>query len=125
MCRCQRHGQQRVRTEACLGLGTIGGNHRGIEARLVGHVAAHGQRGQLAIHIGHGLLHALAKIAASVAIAQLHGFAAASAGARRHRRTAQHAVLEDDVGFDSGVATGVDNFAAKDAGNLRHVRSSS
>ena len=52
---CQRHGQQSIGAETRLRLGTIGGDHRRIEARLVRHVAADGQRGELAIHIGHGL----------------------------------------------------------------------
>ena len=123
--RRQRDRQQGIRAETRLGLRAIRGDHRGVQPGLVCHVAAHRQRGEFAVHISHGLLHALAKVAAGIAVAQFHGFTAAGAGTRGHGRTAEHAVFQHNIGFDGGVATGVDDFAANNAGNLRHVRSSS
>ena len=74
-----------------------------------------------AVHGGDGLLHALAEIAALVAVAQLDRLMRAGGRARRHRRAADRTVFENDIDLDRGVAAAVQDFAADDVNNGGHV----
>ena len=78
--------------------------------------------GYFAIHGGNGFDHAPAEIAGLVAIAQFDGFLGAGGGARRHHRAAETAVGQRDLGFDGGIAAGVEDFAGVDLGDRGHVR---
>src|SRR6185503_3814532 len=68
------------------------------------------------------LADALAVIARLVAVAQLDRFVGAGRGARGHRRPAHRAVLKDDVDLNRRVAAAVENLAADNVDDCRHLR---
>ena len=65
-----------------------------------------------------GVVGALAEIAGFVAIPQLDGFVLAGGCAGGNRRAAHAAVGEPNIGFNGGVAAGVENLAANDFGDF-------
>src|SRR5438876_1220204 len=82
-------------------------------------------RGDRLLDVPHGAPHALAPVALTVAVAQLHGLALAGGGARRHRGPPPRPRLELDVHLDGGVAARVEDLPGVDVGDGRHVSSSS
>jgi hypothetical protein len=81
--------------------------------------AQHGL-GDFGVDVLHGLEHALAQVAALVAVAQLDGLAAAGGGARRHGGAAHGAGFQQHVAFDGGVAAAVEDLAADDVNDGAH-----
>ena len=82
--------------------------------------AEHGAA-DLAVDVVDGLEHALAEIAALVAIAQFDGLAAAGGGAGGHRGATDRAALASITPrFDGGVAARIEDFAGSDFIDLRH-----
>ena len=67
--------------------------------------------GDFAVHVFHGAGHALALVAALVAVTHFEGFAAAGGGAGRHGGAADVTGFETDFHFNSGIAAGVENLA--------------
>jgi hypothetical protein len=70
-----RHGNRkdRIRAEPAFVLGTVKLDHPLVKAALVGGIKIRQCCRNLAVHVGHGLQHALPEVALFVAIAQLHG----------------------------------------------------
>jgi hypothetical protein len=66
------------------------------------------------------LAHALAEIAALVAVAQFHRLMRAGGRARRHGGAADRTVLQHDIDLDRGIAAAVENFAADDVDDGGH-----
>ena len=116
----QRNPQQRVRTQAALVLGAVQIDQAAVQAFLVGGIEALQRGGDRGIDVGHSVAHALAQVTGLVAVTQFHGFLGAGRGARRHRGTTERAVLEDDFGFQRGVATAVEDFTGVDAADRGH-----
>src|SRR5690606_41336445 len=83
-------------------------------------VLAQQQIANRAVDVADRLQHALAHVTALVAIAQLQRLA--RTGGRTGRRTgaADYAVIEDNVRFHGGVATGVENCTPFDVVDLCH-----
>ena len=114
----EAHGQDGVGAEPLLVLGAVELDHRRVERGLVERVEAGDRVGDLAVDRVDRAGHALAEIAALVAVAQLDRLARAGGGARRHGRAAEGAALQDDVGLDGGVAAAVQDLAAADRDDL-------
>ena len=70
------------------------------------------------------LQHALAEVAAGVAVAKLHRLAASGRSARGHGGPALRAVLELDIGFDRRVAARIDDLAAADVDDAHQIADS-
>ena len=66
------------------------------------------------------LQHALAAVAALVAVAQFHRFAGAGRSAGRHGGPAHGAVLEHHVDLDRRIAAAVEDFAGDDVDDGGH-----
>ena len=115
-----RHRQHGIGAQAPLVVGTVQINQRLVQKRLLGRVQAEHRFGDFGIDVLDGLEHALAEVAAHVAVAQFNGFAASGGGARGHGCAAHHARFEQHVAFDGGVAAAVQNFAAYDVNNGTH-----
>src|SRR5205085_11440105 len=73
-----------------------------------------------AVHRVDRFAHALAEIAALVAVPQLDGLVRAGRGAGRHAGAAARAVLEQNVDLDRRIAAAVQNFAADDVHDCSH-----
>ncbi|MNE33035.1 hypothetical protein D3C80_1266770 [compost metagenome] len=116
----QGHGEDGVGTQLAFVLGTVQLDHRAVEGFLVGSILAQQQVADRAIDVGHGFQHALAQVTALVAITQLQCLAGTGGCTGRRASAADNAVLEDHIGFDGGVATGVQNLAALDVDDLCH-----
>ncbi len=114
------HGEDGVGAQLGLVLGAVQLDHRAVQRLLVGRVLAQQQIANRAVDVADRLQHALAHVTALVAIAQLQRLA--RTGGRTGRRTgaADDAVIEDNVRFHGGVATGVENFTPFDVDDLCH-----
>src|SRR6185295_20404015 len=82
--------------------------------------AEHGL-GDLGVDVLHRLQHALAEVAALVAVAQLDRLARAGGRARRHGGAAHGAGFEQHVAFDGGVAAAVEDFSPDDVNDGTHA----
>src|SRR5688572_14980391 len=111
-----RHAQERIRAQPALGRCAIELQQLLVDRTLIERTTLK-RRSDLAVDVGDGLSHALAEIAALVAIAQLQRFTLARRGARRYRGTAQR-LAGPQVDFNRGVAARVENLAAVNAGDV-------
>ena len=109
-----------VGAELGLGLGAVEGDHGGIHGGLVAGIHADDRLGDQGIDVLDGLEGALAEIALLVAVAQFEGFIGAGRGAGGHGGAAEDAAGEDDIGFEGGIAAGIQDFAGMDGGNVEH-----
>ena len=89
-----------------------------VDRPLVGGLADE-RRGNLVVDVADGLQHALAAVAALVAVAKLQRFACAGGGARRHGGAAARARLEHDVHFDGWIAARIKNFPGLNGTDLQ------
>ena len=98
--------------------------HDGIELALVAGVHAFELRSDQLVDVVHGLQHALAQVAALVAVAQFHGFVLAGGGSAGNGSAAAGAAFENDIGFNGRIATGVKDFARKNQFDFGHENES-
>ena len=111
-----------VGAEAALVGGAVERDQRVVDADLVGG-GEPGQRvADRAVDRLDGAADALAAVAAGIAIAQLHRLVGAGRGAGRDRGAAHGAVLEQDVDLDGRIASAVEDLAAHDINDDRHLR---
>ena len=75
----------------------------------------------LIVHMVHCLMHALAQIVGGVPIAQLDGFECAGGSTGRNDGASDGAVVQQDVHFDRGIATGIQNLATVDVDDIAHI----
>lgn len=115
-----RGGQDGVGAQAFLGLGAVQLDQGAIDEGLLLGVQAHQRFRDFGIEVLDSAQHALAEIAALVAVAQLDGFAGAGGRARRHGRAAHGAGLQQHVTFDGRVAARIQDLAADDIDNCTH-----
>ncbi len=120
MGRRERDGQESVGAETRFVLRAIEVDHLLVDAFLVGHVVT--QEGLLKnrVDVLDSFEDPFTAVALLVAVAQLDGLARTSGRARGHGRPTQGARVENHVGFDGGIAAGIDNLAAADGGNSAH-----
>ncbi len=116
----QGHGEDRVGAELGLVLSTVELDHRVVQGLLIGRILAQQQIANRPVDVAHGLQHALAQVAALVAIAQFQSLARTGGCTGRRAGAADDAVIEDHIGFHGGVATGVENFTPLDVDDLCH-----
>ena len=112
-----RHAERGVRAEPAEVRRAVELLQARVDRALIG-VGARERLRDLAVDVGHGLLHALAAVAARVAVAQFERFARAGRRARRHGRAPERAALERHVDFDGRIAARVENLAGLDAMDL-------
>ncbi len=86
-----------------------------VERALVGGVETGDGFGDFVVGVVDGLEHALAKIFRFVTVAELEGFVFAGGSAGRDGSAAKCAAVENDVGFDGGIAAGIDDLAGVDS----------
>ena len=98
----------------------VEGEQRAVDLHLVDGGEAGQRVADRAVHRLDRPPHALAAIAAGVAVAELHRLVGTGRGARGHRRPAHRAILEQDVDLDRRVAPAVENLAADDVNDHRH-----
>src|SRR5579885_3097546 len=113
----------RVAAEPPLVLRAVEGNELGVDQVLIG-LEARQRRGDDRVHVRHRAQHALAPVAAGVAVAQLDRLALAGRRPRGHRGAPRRASGEHDRRLDGGKAARVEDLARVDALDGRHVSSS-
>ena len=114
-------GEDGVGAELGLVLGAVDGDHGGVDQALVGGVHAGEFRREDGLDVFDGVEDALAQVVGLVAVAQFDGFVLAGGGARRHSGAAHGAAVENDVGFDGGIAAGIKDFAGANGNDLSHI----
>ncbi len=106
-------------------LGLVGGavqlDEGLVDGGLIQHVHAHQALGDLGVHVLHGGEHALAQVAALVAVAELAGLVDAGGGAGGHGGAAHGAVLQVDLHLNGGIAAAVQDLAAQDVNDLNDL----
>ena len=116
----ERDAEDRVRAELRLVVGAVGLDQLGVDEALVGGVEALDRRAELVDHVVDGLEHALAEVAALVAVAQLVGLERAGGCAGGDGGAGDGAVVEQDLDLDGRVAAGVEDLAGADSFDGRH-----
>ena len=119
--RCQRDRQDGIGAQAGLGRGPVELNHFPIERRLIGGVEAQQGRLDFLLDVGYGLEHALAQVAALVAITELNGFVFASGRARWNGCAAKASIGQEDICFDRGISARVKDLTRFNFNDFRHI----
>ncbi len=96
-------------------------DHGLVDGGLVQHVHADQALGDLGVHVLDSGLHALAHIAALVAVAELAGLIDTGGGAGGHSGPAHGAVFQVDLYLDGGIAAAVQNLTADYVYNFDHL----
>lgn len=123
-CASERSTQNGVRAQVALVRSTVDVNHFGVDSTLVASVHADNRFGNFLIHMGDGLLNALAKVAVLIAVTQLNSLECASRCARRNDRACERTVVEGNLDLNRGVAAGIENLSAVDVEDDAHEVSS-
>ena len=123
-CASERSTQNGVRAQVALVRSTVDVNHFGIDSALVASVHADNRFSNFLIHMGDGLLNALAKVAVLIAVTQLNSLECASRCARRNDRACERTVVEGNLDLNRGVAAGIENLSAVDVEDDAHEVSS-
>ena len=118
----QRNAQDGVGAQPRLVGRAVQRDHGVINLDLVFGIQARQRVKDFAVHGGDRLLHALAAIALA-AIAQLNRLMGTGGSARRHRGAAEAAVFQPHIHFHSGIAPGIQDFAAGDVEDGGHGQS--
>jgi hypothetical protein len=113
-------GQHGVGAQAALVVGAVQVDQGLVQEGLLGSVQAQHGFGDFGVDVLDSLEHALAQVAALVAVTQFDGFARAGGRARGHGGTAHHAGFQQHVALDGGIAAAVQHFAAYDVNNGTH-----
>ena len=113
-------GQHGVGAQVGLVVGTVQLDQGTVDVGLLGGVQAQNGLGDLGVDVLDSFQHALAAIALGIAIAQLDGLTGTGRGAGRDGRTAHHARFEQDVAFDGGVATRIDDLTSDNVDDCTH-----
>ena len=119
--RGQADAENGIGAEPRFILGAVQFDHGGVDFQLVFGVKSGKRLVNLAIDRVTSLEHALAVIAALIAVAQFDGLMDAGGSARRHGGAARRAGLQHDFDFDGGVAPGIQNLAAINIDDGGHV----
>ena len=112
------HGQNGVCAQIGFIFGAVGFEHGGVHRVDVGSIQPHHRVGDDGVDVLHGLGHALAQIAAFVAVPQLQRLKLAGGCAGRGAAPGNGAVGQRDLGLHGGVAAGVQDLTAKDGFDL-------
>ena len=115
------HGEHSIGAELAFVGGAVHGDHGVVDAHLISGIASEQFGQDFGLNIFDRFLHALAAVAFLDAIAQLDSFVFAGAGTAGHGGAAHCAAVENDIGFDGWVATGIENLAGLNINNGRHV----
>ena len=118
---CNGHGQNGVCAQIGLVLGAVGLDHGGVDGVDVGGIHAHNSISNDRVDVLHGLGHALAEVAALIAVAQFQRLKLAGGCTGRRTAPGNGAVGQRDLGFHGGVAAGVQNLAAHNGFNFQIV----
>ena len=115
------HGQNGVCAQIGFIFGAIGLDHGSVDGVDVGGIHAHNSISNDGVDVLNSLGHALAQIAAFVAVPQLQSFKLTSGCAGRCAAACHGAVGQSDLRFHSGVAAGVQDLAAYNRFNFQIV----
>ena len=117
----QGRAQNGVGAQAALVGGAVQLDHSLINGHLIQDVHADQALSDLGVHVLHGVLHALAQIAALVAVAELAGLIDAGGSAGGNSGTAHGAVLKIYLNLNSGIAAAVQDLTAQDVNDFDHL----
>ena len=114
-------GEDGVGAEGGFVVGVVELEHGGVEEALVGGVHAGELGGDDALDVIDGLENAFAEVVGLVVVAELDGLVLAGRGSGGDGGAAADVAFEDDVGFDGGIAAGVEDFAGGDGDDVGAV----
>ena len=118
---CNGNGQNGVCAQIGFIFGAVGLDHGSVDGVDVGGIHAHNSISNDGVDVLNSLGHALAQIAALVAVPQLQSFKLTSGCAGRCAAACHSAVGQSDLRFHGGVAAGVQDLAAYNGFNFQIV----
>ena len=92
-----------------------------VDGGLIQDIHADQALGDLGVDVLHSLFHALAVVAALVAVPQLAGLIDAGGSAGGNSGTAHGAILQVHLDLNGGVAAAVQDLTAQDVNDLDHL----
>ena len=110
LARGQRDAQDGVGAQLAFVLRAIEADHHLVEFPLADGIEADDLGADLGVHVLDGLEHALAQVAALVAVAQLNGLVFTRGGSRGHGGSAPGAARKLHLHLDGGVAARVQDL---------------
>ena len=115
----QRDAEDGVGAEATLVVSSVGVEHGPVDGALVEGVEAENGPGEFGIDVGDGGGDTLAGPSVA-AVTQLDGLVPAGRGTARDDCPAGCATLEEHLGLERGVATGVEDLTGDDERDAAH-----
>ena len=110
-----------VGAELGLGFGAVELEQGVVDRLLVAGIQAAQGLGDGTVDVRNRLEDALAEVAPGVAVAEFEGFIDAGGGAGGDGRATEDTAAEADIGFEGGVAAGIEDFAGADGFDVEHV----
>jgi len=104
-------GQDGVGAEARFIVGAVEVDHGLIDEGLLLGIEADDRFRNLGVDVFDRLHHTLAEEAAGIAIAQFDRFARTGGSTGRHCGAPHDAALQKHIGFNGGIATGIENLS--------------
>ena len=114
----QRNAEDGVGAELRLGLRAVEGDHGLVDADLIGNVHADDGRGDHLIDVLHGVQHALAQVAALVAVAELEGLVLTRRCAARNGCTTECTGYGTNFDLNGRIASRVEDLPCVNLYNL-------
>src|SRR6202020_1162429 len=117
------HGDCEAGVSAALGFvfRAVDRDHGSVDEALVGAVHAGKLGTEDGLDIFDGVKNAFTEVVVLVSIAELDSFMFAGGGAAGNGGAAFGSSVEDNIGFDGGIAAGVKDFTGVDRDDLSHV----
>ena len=117
------HAEDGVRPQGLLLRRAVELAERAVDEGLLGRVHPLHLGGDHALHVAHGLEHALAAEAPPVVVPELEGLRAPRRRAGRHGRAPLGPAVEVHLDLEGGVPAGVQDLARVDVDDLGHLDS--
>ena len=114
----QRNAEDGIGAQIRLGLGAVELDHRLVDADLIGYVHADDGGCDHLVHVPHGFLHALAQIAALVAVAQFERLVLAGRGTARNGCAAEGAGYGTNFDLHGRITSRIEDFPCMNLYNL-------
>ena len=118
---CHGDGEDGVGAEFGFIFAAVDGDHGGVDEALVAGVHAGEFWAKDGLYVFDCLKNSFAEVVVLVSIAELDGFVLAGGGSAGNGGASSGSAVEEDIGFDGGVAAGVEDFACVDRDDLGHV----
>ncbi len=114
-------GEDGVGSEFGFVLGAVDVYHGGVDEALVGGVHAREFGTENGLDVFYGVEDTFTEVVLLVSVTEFDGLVLSGRGSTGDGGAAFGSAIEQDVGFDGWIASGVEDFACVDRDDLSHV----